>query len=114
MLLDIIERRKQNDVYLIAEIGQNHQGCLETAKKMILSAKRAGCNCVKFQKSNLKAKFTRTALDRRYISDHAWGQTYGEHKEYLEFSKEQYRQLQAYSNEIGIDFTASAMDEVYI
>ncbi|XP_017874838.1 PREDICTED: sialic acid synthase [Drosophila arizonae] len=111
MLLDIIERRKQNDVYLIAEIGQNHQGCLETAKKMILSAKKAGCNCVKFQKSDLKAKFTRTALDRRYISDHAWGQTYGEHKEYLEFSKEQYRQLQAYSNEIKIDFTASAMDE---
>lgn len=114
MLLDIMKKNKCNEVYLIAEIGQNHQGCVETAKKMILTAKKAGCNCVKFQKSDLKAKFTRSALDRRYISDHSWGKTYGEHKEYLEFTKEQYRQLQAYSNEIEIDFTASAMDEVYI
>ncbi|XP_034116411.1 sialic acid synthase [Drosophila albomicans] len=111
LLLDIITKNLSNEVYIIAEIGQNHQGSLETAKLMILEAKKAGCHCVKFQKSDLRAKFTRFALEREYVSDHAWGRTYGEHKEYLEFSKEQYRQLQAYSKEIKIDFTASAMDE---
>ncbi|EDV42379.2 uncharacterized protein Dana_GF17956 [Drosophila ananassae] len=110
-LTDIIKGKVDNSVYFIAEIGQNHQGCLEMAKKMILEAKKAGCHCVKFQKSDLKAKFTRSALDREYISENSWGKTYGEHKEYLEFSKEQYIELQAYSREINVDFTASAMDE---
>lgn len=114
LLTDIIRRKVENSVYFIAEIGQNHQGCLEMAKTMILEAKKAGCHCVKFQKSDLKAKFTRSALDRQYISENSWGKTYGEHKEYLEFSKEQYIELQAYSREINVDFTASAMDEVTI
>lgn len=112
LLLDIMKKNVCNEVYIIAEIGQNHQGSLETAKLMMLEAKRAGCHCVKFQKSDLTAKFTQSALNRDYVSDHAWGRTYGEHKEYLEFSKEQYRYLQDYSYEIQIDFTASAMDEV--
>ncbi|KAH8382172.1 hypothetical protein KR009_002116 [Drosophila setifemur] len=111
LLTDIITRNVDDSVYIIAEIGQNHQGCLETAKKMILEAKLAGCHCVKFQKSDLPAKFTRSALDREYVSEHAWGKTYGEHKEFLEFSREQYLELQAYSSEINVDFTASAMDE---
>uniref|UniRef100_A0A6P4ER58 N-acetylneuraminate-9-phosphate synthase n=1 Tax=Drosophila rhopaloa TaxID=1041015 RepID=A0A6P4ER58_DRORH len=111
LLNDIISGKVDDAVYIIAEIGQNHQGCLETAKKMIYEAKKSGCHCVKFQKSNLPAKFTQPALDREYISDHAWGRTYGEHKEYLEFSKDQYLKLQAYSEEINVDFTASAMDE---
>ncbi|XP_034485448.1 sialic acid synthase [Drosophila innubila] len=111
LLLDIIRKNVCNEVYIIAEIGQNHQGSLETAKLMMLEAKKAGCHCVKFQKSDLTAKFTRSALNRDYVSAHAWGKTYGKHKEYLEFSKEQYHQLQDYSYEIQIDFTASAMDE---
>ncbi|KAH8358484.1 hypothetical protein KR093_000457 [Drosophila rubida] len=111
LLLDIMSKNVTNEVYIIAEIGQNHQGSVDTAKLMILEAKKAGCHCVKFQKSDLKAKFARSALERNYISDHAWAKTYGEHKEYLEFSKDQYRQLQAYSKAIEIDFTASAMDE---
>ncbi|XP_033166128.1 sialic acid synthase [Drosophila mauritiana] len=111
LLNDIISGKVVDSVYIIAEIGQNHQGCVETAKKMIWEAKKAGCHCVKFQKSDLPAKFTRSALDREYTSDHAWGKTYGEHKEYLEFSKDQYLQLQAHCKELNVDFTASAMDE---
>ncbi|XP_016954362.1 sialic acid synthase [Drosophila biarmipes] len=111
LIADIISGKEGNSVYIIAEIGQNHQGCLDTAKKMISEAKSAGCHCVKFQKSDLAAKFTRSALDREYVSGHAWGRTYGEHKEFLEFSRDQYRELQAYSRQINVDFTASAMDE---
>lgn len=98
-------------VFVIAEIGQNHQGDMNVAKELIERAKESGADCVKFQKSCLREKFTSTALNRPYDSVNAWGQTYGSHKEYLEFSVDQYRQLQAYANELDIVFTASAMDE---
>lgn len=73
---------------------------------------KAGCNCVKFQKSCLKAKFTESALRRKYDGVNSWGKTYGEHKSHLEFSIDAYVQLQEFCQDIGIDFTASAMDEV--
>lgn len=101
----------EEDVFFIAEIGQNHQGDLEVAKTLIKEAKRIGCDCVKFQKSDLQEKFTRSALERTYISENSWGETYGDHKAFLEFSIEEYKELQSYANSVGILFTASAMDE---
>lgn len=47
---------------------------------------------------------------RAYKSEHSWGDTYGEHKKFLEFSEEEFVSLQDYAREIGISFTASAMD----
>nr|XP_033773819.1 sialic acid synthase-like [Geotrypetes seraphini] len=100
--------------FIIAEIGQNHQGDLETAKRMIRMAKECGADCAKFQKSELEHKFNKRALERPYTSKHSWGKTYGEHKRYLEFNHEQYRELQRYAKEIGIFFTASGMDEMAV
>lgn len=97
-------------IFIIAEVGQNHQGDIELAKRMIASAKENGADCVKFQKSCLREKFTWSALNRPYKNPHSWGRTYGEHKQHLEFTIEQYRQLQTYANELDILFTASAMD----
>lgn len=71
-----------------------------------------GADCAKFQKSELEYKFNKRALARPYTSKHSWGKTYGEHKRHLEFSHEQYRELQKYAEEVGIFFTASGMDEV--
>lgn len=96
--------------FIVAEIGQNHQGDLHIAKEMIKSAKKAGADCVKFQKSCLKEKFTANALARSYQSVNSWAETYGKHKEFLEFNVEQYRDLQSFANDVGILFTASAMD----
>ncbi|XP_073847590.1 N-acetylneuraminic acid synthase [Musca autumnalis] len=104
--------RDGQKVYFIAEIGQNHQGNLDVAKRMIQEAWKAGCDCVKFQKSCLNEKFTKSALQRKYDGANSWGKTYGEHKAYLEFSIHQYRELQQFSQTLGIEFTASAMDEV--
>jgi len=98
--------------YIIAEIGQNHQGSVDTAKQLIKVAKDCGADCVKFQKSDFSAKFTASVLSRRYDSPHAFGLTYGEHKRFLEFSVEQYKELIAYAQSLSIDFSASAMDEV--
>ncbi|XP_019894044.2 sialic acid synthase isoform X2 [Musca domestica] len=72
----------------------------------------AGCDCVKFQKSCLSAKFTKSALQRKYDGPNSWGKTYGEHKAFLEFSMEQYKDIQEFCKTLGIDFTASAMDVV--
>ncbi|CAL9700510.1 unnamed protein product [Knipowitschia caucasica] len=98
--------------FIIAEIGQNHQGDVEIAKKMIKMAKDAGADCAKFQKSELECKFNKRALERPYNSKHSWGKTYGEHKRFLEFSHEQYRELKKYAQDIGIFLTASGMDEM--
>ena len=96
--------------FVIAEIGQNHQGDLQTAKKMISAARSAGADCVKFQKSNLKEKFNEAALAREYSGPQSWGRTYGEHKAHLELSEEDYRELQDHAHREGVFFTASAMD----
>uniref|UniRef100_A0A8C6WWB9 N-acetylneuraminate-9-phosphate synthase n=1 Tax=Neogobius melanostomus TaxID=47308 RepID=A0A8C6WWB9_9GOBI len=100
--------------YIIAEIGQNHQGDIEIAKKMIKMAKDCGADCAKFQKCELEYKFNKKALERSYTSKHSWGKTYGEHKRHLEFSHDQYKELQKYAKEVGIHFTASGTDEVAV
>uniref|UniRef100_A0A3Q3ESK4 N-acetylneuraminate-9-phosphate synthase n=1 Tax=Labrus bergylta TaxID=56723 RepID=A0A3Q3ESK4_9LABR len=100
--------------FIIAEIGQNHQGDIEIAKKMIQMAKDCGADCAKFQKSELEHKFNKKALERKYETKNSWGKTYGEHKRHLEFSHEQYRELQSYAEEVGIFFTASGMDEMAV
>ncbi|XP_037943161.1 sialic acid synthase [Teleopsis dalmanni] len=109
---DVKVERGGKHIYIIAEIGQNHQGNIEIAKQLILQAKKAGCHCVKLQKSCLRAKFTKSALDRCYDNPNSWGSSYGEHKEYLEFTLQQFDDLQKFCFDIGIDFTSSAMDEV--
>ncbi|XP_062901172.1 sialic acid synthase-like [Mobula hypostoma] len=100
--------------FIIAEIGQNHQGDIDIAKKMIRMAKECGADCAKFQKSELEYKFNKAALERPYTSQHSWGATYGDHKRHLEFSHEQYRELAKYAQEIGIFLTASGMDEMAV
>ena len=79
---------------------------------MIRKAKACGADCVKFQKSNLSEKFNQKALERPYKSQHSFGKSYGDHKIHLEFSEEEYIDLQNFcNNEVQISMTASAMDE---
>ena len=79
---------------------------------MILEAAQAGVDCVKFQKSCLEEKFTVKALQRPYDSVNSFGATYGEHKRFLEFSIEQFKELKDYAESCGLVFSASAMDKV--
>ena len=72
----------------------------------------SGADCVKFQKTCIKEKFNGNALSRPYESDNSWGSTYGKHKLHLEFSLEQFKELQRCAKQVGILFTASAMDIV--
>jgi len=99
-----------SDCYVIAEIGQNHQGNLETAKQLFRAAKECGVNAVKLQKRESRTLYTRELYNKPYENENSFGATYGEHREALEFELEEYRELQQYAQEIGIAFFATAFD----
>jgi N-acetylneuraminate synthase/sialic acid synthase len=96
--------------YVVAEIGANHQGDLATAKKMIQAAARAGANAVKFQKRDNQALFTPEAYNAPYESENAFGATYGEHREALEFGRDDYLELIEEAKTEGVEFFATPWD----
>ncbi|MDZ4230185.1 MAG: N-acetylneuraminate synthase family protein [Dehalococcoidales bacterium] len=109
----IIDGRRisdDTDCYIIAELGHNHQGKLETARDMLHAAKECGADAIKFQKRENRALYTRALYNQPYDHENSFGKTYGEHREALEFGLEEYRELQRYAREIGITLFATAFD----
>jgi sialic acid synthase len=98
------------DCWVIAEIGHNHQGDLEQAKRMFAVAKERGADAVKLQKRDNRSLYTREAFSRPYDSETSFGATYGEHREALEFGRDEYAELKRYSEELGVVFFATAFD----
>jgi sialic acid synthase SpsE len=88
--------------FIIAEIGNNHNGNLDTAIKLIESAKKAGADAVKFQVKNIEKSFAKELLDSPYVNENSFGKTYREHKMALEFSEEQMKQLYDFAAKINI------------
>ena len=95
-------------VFIIAEIGINHNGDLEIAKALIKAAKEAGCNAVKFQKRTIDLVYTKEFLDAPRESP--WGKTQRAQKEGIEFGLEEYQEIDRYCKEVGIEWFASAWD----
>jgi N-acetylneuraminate synthase/sialic acid synthase len=99
-----------SDCYVIAEIGHNHQGDINKAKEMFLAAKECGAKAVKLQKRDNRILFTRELYSKPYDNENSFGATYGEHREFLEFGKDQYKELKDYARAIGVTFFATAFD----
>jgi sialic acid synthase len=97
--------------YVIAEIGHNHQGSLEKARELFREAKLAGAHAVKLQKRDNKGLYTRAAYNKPYDNENSFGSTYGEHREFLEFGLREYKALQEYAAELGVDFFSTAFDQ---
>ena len=95
-------------VFVIAEIGINHNGSRDITEKLIDAAGEAGCDAVKFQKSTIEDVYTKEDLDRD--RDSPWGTTNRQQKEGLEFDKEDYDFIDAYCKDVGIEWFASAWD----
>jgi len=95
-------------VDIIAEIGINHNGDINIAKKLIDVAKNTGCDAVKFQKRNVDQVYTAAFLDSPRESP--WGTTQRDQKEGLEFSEKDYDEIDNYAKAVGIDWFASAWD----
>ena len=98
----------QNKIFLIGEIGINHNGDLNIAKALIDNAKLANFNSVKFQKRTLDKVYSKEALDAPRISP--WGKTYRQQKEGLELNFEEYLEIDNYCKQKKIDWFASAWD----
>jgi sialic acid synthase len=101
--------------YFIAEVGQNHNGDMQIAKKLIDAAAMpitdffsgdllSGVDAVKFTKRDLDEELSEEAANAPYDSPHAFGPTYLEHRKALEFSFEQHAELEQYAHSKGLDF----------
>ena len=110
LILDGKVIQDNSDCYVIAEIGHNHQGKLETAKEMFRVAKECGADAVKLQKRDNRSLFTKAGYEKPYDNPQSYGDTYGEHREYLEFGWIEYKELMDYANEIGITMFSTAFD----
>lgn len=95
-------------VFIIAEIGINHNGDINIAKELIKLAKDAGCDAVKFQKRTINLVYNKDFLDSPRESP--WGKTQRAQKEGLEFDIKEYREIDKFCRTLGIEWFASAWD----
>lgn len=94
--------------YLIAEIGINHNGDMDIAKKLILEASKSGFDAVKFQKRTITEVYSEEFLDSPRESP--WGKTQRDQKNGLEFDLNEYQEIDSYCKELKIDWFASPWD----
>ena len=95
-------------VFVTAEIGINHNGNIDIAKKLIDMAKKANCDAVKFQKRTIDKVYSKDVLDSPRESP--WGTTTREQKLGLEFEKTEYDEIDKYCKKIDIEWYASCWD----
>ena len=79
-----MSRFETDDIYIVAEIGQNHNGDLDIAKMLIDEAYNAGASAIKSAKRDLTCEMTTLAFNNKYESENSFGETYGDHREFLE------------------------------
>ena len=108
-------RQSDNPTYIIAEIGQNHNGDINIAKKMIDQLDRYPydeitgdrfhrVDAIKLTKRDLTEELSKEGMEKLYEGKNSFGKTYGEHREFLELSYEQHVELGEYIKSKGFDF----------
>jgi sialic acid synthase SpsE len=93
--------------YVVAEVGQNHNGRMAVARRLIDGVAASGADAVKFCKRHLPSELTAQAARRPYLGPQSFGPTYGEHRRALELSPAQHAELKAYA-EWASDFALQA------
>tara|TARA_A100001015_G_C14932578_1_gene689075 strand:- start:333 stop:1181 length:849 start_codon:yes stop_codon:yes gene_type:complete len=96
-------------IFIIAEIGINHNGDLKTAKKLIDVAVKSKCDAVKFQKRTINKVYSKEELDK--FRESPWGKTNREQKNGLEFKYDEYKEIDNYCRDKNIEWFASAWDQ---
>ncbi len=96
-------------IFIVAELGINHNGDLSICKELIDVAKDAGCDAIKLQKRDLNAVYTKEFLDS--YRESPWGKTQRDQKEALEFDLDEYKEISRYCKEKNIEWFASAWDQ---
>ena len=100
--------RQPEDIFVIAEVGINHNGDMSVAKQLIDMAVDTGCDAVKFQKRTIDLVYTAEVLDASRESP--WGNTQRDQKQGLEFTLEQYQEIDRYCRDRKMQWSASAWD----
>lgn len=100
--------------FIVAEVGNNHQGKLELAKEMVVAAAEAGVNGVKFQKRDVDALLNEEGKQAPYTGPNSFGPTYAEHRLALELRVEEMAELRTFTHKLGMAFFASAWDHVSV
>ena len=96
---------------VVAEIGCNHMGNMDIAKELIDLAKQSGVEYVKFQKRNNRELLTEEQYSTPHpVPGNSYGNTYGEHREFLEFDVKQNKELKEYCDALGIVYSTSVWD----
>jgi sialic acid synthase len=114
MKIDTLQKNK-NEIYVIAEIGQNHNGDMDICKRLIdqlvvysydeISGERLNTvNAIKLTKRDMEEELSNEGMTKSYTGKNSFGKTYGEHREFLEFSYEQHCELSDYIRSKGVDF----------
>lgn len=96
--------------FFISEVGSNHQGSVEHCKKLMLASKEAGASAVKLQKRFNKTFYSKKLYDEKYNNPNSYAESYGEHREFLDFNKEQWKELLEFANENDIVLFSTAFD----
>ncbi len=105
------ETCKNGDPFVIAEVGQNHQGDLECAREYIRIFAFEGADAIKFQTRNNQYLFSKEAYEAPYASENAFAETYGAHREKLELKPEWLPILKADCIKHGVKFMSTPFDE---
>lgn len=100
-----------NKLYFIAEIGQNHQGDINIAKKMVDQLVGTGVSAIKTAKRDIETCLREEQKNMLYNNPNSFGKTYYEHRKALELSHEHFIELKKYSEDRGFDFISSFTDE---
>lgn len=95
-------------IFIIAEIGINHNGDIEIAKKLISMAKNVGCDAVKFQKRTIDIVYSSNELSK--FRESPWGSTQKDQKQGLEFGRKEYDEINNFCKKRKIEWFASAWD----
>ena len=101
---------ENNYPFIIAEIGNNHNGDMAIAKKLIDEAQKCGVNAVKFQTKDIETAFPQELLNKNYEGPNSFGKTYREHKQVLELTLDQLKELKEYSEKKNLIFFSTPFD----
>ena len=101
-----------DEPFIIAEVGQNHQGDLDKAREYIRIFAFEGADAVKFQTRNNKYLFSQEAYESSYDSENAFSKTYGAHREHLELKPEWLSILKEDCIKYGVKFMSTPFDEL--